>query len=168
MQNIVKSKFEQTLEVNKYKIYRICKIYAISPIEPEDLFQEVTFHIWKAFATFDGRSIMSTWIYRIALNVCIRYKNKLENTNGKIVRLESIQFEPLESIPDSIQQEKYNALYSCIQTLNEKDQSIVILVLEELPYKEIAIITGLTDNYIAVRMKRIRKILLRCITSKLR
>ena len=168
MQNTVTTKFEQILADNKYIIYRICKIHAISPIEPEDLFQEVTFHIWKAFATFDGRSSISTWIYRIAINVCMRYKNKLENTNGKMVRLESIQFEPVEPIPDFTQQEKYKALYGCIQTLNEKDQSIVILVLEELPYKEIAKITGLTDNYIAVRMKRIRKVLSRCITSKLR
>ena len=113
-------------------------------------------------------SSMSTWIYRIALNVCMRFKNKLENTNGKMVRLESIHFEPVESIPDSTQQEKYKALYGCIHRLNEKDQSIVILVLEELPYKEIAKITGLTDNYIAVRMKRIREVLSKCISSQLR
>ena len=168
MQHTVKPEFEQVLEDNKIKIYRICKIYAVSPIEPEDLFQEVTFRIWKAFSTFEGRSSMSTWIYRIALNVCMRYKNKLENINGKMVRLEAIQFEPVASIPDLTQQEKYKALYSCIHTLNEKDQSIVILALDELPYKEIAEITGLTENHIAVKMKRVRKVLSRCITSKLR
>src|SRR5690349_20734553 len=110
MQDTVKPKFEEILENNKYIIYRICKIYAISPIEPEDLFQEVTFHIWRAFATFDNRSNISTWIYKIALNVCMRYKNKLENTSRKMIRLESIQFEPAESIPDSTQQQKYKAL----------------------------------------------------------
>ncbi len=167
MLNKVKPEFEQIIEDNKYKIYRICKIYAIAPIEPEDLFQEVTIHIWKALTTFDGRSGISTWIYRIALNVCMRYKNKLENSNVRIIRLESIQFEPLESAPDSSQQEKTKALYSCIQTLNEKDQAIIILVLEGLPYKEIGRITGLTENHIAVKMKRVRKILSGCITSKL-
>lgn len=167
MQNKVKLTFEQVLEDNKVRIYRICRIYAVSPIEPEDLFQEVTFHIWQAFSTFEGRSSISTWIYRIALNVCINSKNKLENINVKMRRLEAIQFEPVVSIPDLTMQEKYKALYSCIHTLNEMDQSIVILVLDELPYKEIAEITG-TENHIAVKMKRVRNALLSCITNKLR
>lgn len=168
MQNKVKPNFEQLLEYNKDKIYRICRIYAVAPIEPEDLFQEVTLHIWKAFSSFESRSDMNTWVYRIALNVCMRYKNKLENRNEKMVRLESIQFEPASSIPDTDQQEKIKALYSCIHTLNETDQSIVILSLDELSYKEIAKITGLTENHIAVKMKRMRKVLLSCITTKLR
>ena len=168
MQNKTKPTFEQVLDDNKIKIYRICKIYAVAPIEPEDLFQEVTFSIWKAFSTFDGRASISTWVYRIALNVCMRFKSKLENTNGKMVRLESIQFEPAASVPDMTMDEEYKALYGCIHKLNEEDQSIVILVLDELPYKEIAEITGLTENHIAVKMKRVRKALLSCITTKLR
>ena len=84
------------------------------------------------------------------------------------MRLDAIQFEPKASVPNIAQQEKYKALHACIHTLNKIDQSIVILSLDELPHKEIAKITGLTENHIAVKMKRIRKVLLSCITSKLR
>jgi len=167
MQNIVKPTFEQVLEDNKVRIYRICRIYAVSPIEPEDLFQEVTFHIWQAFSTFEGRSSISTWIYRVALNVCINSKNKLANINRKMMRLDAIQFEPAASIPDITEQEKYKALHDCIHVLNKVDQSIVVLSLDDLSYKEIAKITGLTENHIAVKIKRTRKTLLSCITSKL-
>ena len=52
--------------------------------------------------------------------------------------------------------------------INTHGASIIILYLEELPYKEIAAITGLSENHIAVKMKRIRKILLDCITPKLK
>lgn len=168
MQNKVKLNFEHLLDYNKDKIYRICRVYAVAPIEPDDLFQEVTLHIWKAFSSFENKADINTWLYRIALNVCMRYKNKLETRNEKMVRLESIQFEPVSSSPDTDQQEKYKALYNCINTLNEIDQSIVILSLEELSYKEIAKITGLTDNHIAVKMKRVRKVLLSCITTKIK
>ena len=168
MQNKVKPTFERVLEDNKVRIYRICRIYAVSPIEPEDLFQEVTFHIWQAFSTFEGRSSISTWIYRIALNVCINSKNKLKNINEIMMRLGAIQFEPAASIPDIVEQEKYKALHDCIHALNKVDQSIVILSLDELSYKEIAKITGLTENHIAVKMKRTRKTLLGCISSKLK
>lgn len=168
MQNKAEPTFIQILEDNKDKIYRICRIYAVSPVEPQDLFQEVVFQVWKSFSTFKGKSSISTWIYKIALNVCYRSKMKLEKNSSKMVRLESIQFEPAESIPDKSQEEKYQALHDCISSLNESDQSIVILYLEELPYKEIAAITGLTENHIAVKMKRIRKMLFDCITNKLK
>jgi len=51
--------------------------------------------------------------------------------------------------------------------LNNENKSIIILYLEELKYKKIAEITGLTENHIAVKMKRIKKILLDCITNNI-
>ena len=159
--------FNQILEDNKNTIYRICRIYAVSPIEPQDLFQEVIIHIWKSYSTFKGKSNVNTWIYKIALNVCSRSKMKLDRSNNKLVQFESIQFLLTENIPENNKQEKNRALHDCISTLNESDKAIVILYLDELPYKEIAAITGLTENHIAVKMKRIRKQLFNCITPKI-
>lgn len=159
--------FLQILEDNKNRIYRICLIYAVSPIEPQDLFQEVVIQIWKSFLTFKEKSSISTWIYKIAINVCLRSKNQFEKSKSKTTRLESLSFLPSEAIPDKSEQIKYNALRECISLLKESDKAIVILSLEELHYKEIANITGLTENHIAVKMKRIRKKLLDCITPKL-
>lgn len=168
MKNTADLTFEQVLEDNKSSIYRICKVYAVSPIEPDDLFQEVIFHVWKAFPSFEGKSSISTWVYRISLNVCMRYKSRLEKSNGNLIRFESIQFQVPAALPDTLTQERHEALYECIRSLNELDQSIAILVLDELPYKEIARITGLTENHIAVKMKRMKKALLTCINAKLR
>ncbi len=158
--------FEDVLENNKEKIYRICKIYAVAPIEPQDLFQEVVFQIWKSLDSFKGNSGIDTWVYKIALNVGQRSKLKLENDNEKTVRLDSILFTPVDTA-DHSQEERYQALRDCIAILNESDQSLMVLYLEDLPYKEIAAITGLTDNHVAVKMKRIRKLLFECITPKL-
>lgn len=160
--------FEQIIESNKSKIYRICRIYAVNPIEPEDLFQEVVYQIWKSYTSFKGKSNISTWIYKIALNVCIRSKGKLSKKNDKTVRLDSILFTPVSTTHDKGQDIKYKALKSCISALKDIDKSIVILTLEDLSYKEISIITGLSENHIAVKMKRIRKLLLDCITTKIK
>jgi RNA polymerase sigma-70 factor (ECF subfamily) len=159
--------FIQILEDNKGKIYRICRIYAVSPVEPQDLFQEVVYQVWKSLASFKQKSSISTWVYKIALNVCYRSKLKLEKNNTKTDRLESIHFIPTDFAPDEVELEKYKALHECISTLKESDQSLMVLYLEEQPYKEIALITGLSENHIAVKMKRIRKLLLDCITPKL-
>tara|TARA_B110000438_G_C15528352_1_gene527328 strand:+ start:92 stop:595 length:504 start_codon:yes stop_codon:yes gene_type:complete len=167
MQKPITETFEQLLNNNKGKIYRICKVYAVSPLEPQDLFQEVIFAIWKSMQTFKGNSSIDTWIYRITLNVCLRSKQKSEKSFNKILQLDSIQFVPVEIPVENNQQEKYNALTSCISKLNKENKSIIILYLEELKYKEIAQITGLTENHIAVKMKRIKKNLLDCLTKKI-
>lgn len=166
MKNSNGPSFEKVIEDNKATIYRICKVYAISPIEPEDLFQEIILHIWKAFSNFRGEAKISTWVYRVALNVCMRYRRNLDKSNGKMISLDAIKFEVPADIPDVHVQEKINALYECIRSLNEIDQSIAVLILDELPYKQIADITGLTENHIAVKMKRMKKMLLSCINSK--
>jgi len=159
---------KKILDDNKHSIYRICRIYAVSPLEPQDLFQEVVFQIWKSLPSFKENSSMNTWIYKIALNVCTRRKHQLKKSNRETVRLESIEFELSESPTNINQQEKYKALYDCIYCLEESDQKVIVLYLEELAYKKIAEITNLTENHIAVKMKRMRKILLDCITLKLK
>lgn len=155
--------FEQIVQDNKASILRICKIYAISPNEPEDLFQEVIYQVWRSLDKFQGDSTVSTWVYRIALNVCLRSKMKQASDTNKI-SLSSIDF----SITDKSvaeDDEKYYLLKHCISKLNDTDQSIIILYLEELPYAEMATVLGITENHVAVKMKRIRKKLFDCMTQ---
>ncbi|MDC8004266.1 sigma-70 family RNA polymerase sigma factor [Aureisphaera galaxeae] len=168
MQNQPKQTFEEIIEANKGRIYRICRIYAVNPIEPEDLFQETVVQIWKSYDSFKGKSSISSWIYRITLNVCLRSKGRLDKKNDKTMRLDSIQFASEERMANDYEDQKYKALQSCILTLKEIDKSIVILSLEGLAYKEISEITGLSENHVAVKMKRIRKALLNCITPKIK
>lgn len=158
--------FDEILEENKERIYRLCRIYAVEPIAPQDLFQEVIYQVWKSLSEFKGNSQLSTWIYRIALNVCISSKLKLQKKREKMIRLESIQFNLVEDSVDNNQKEKLGILQSCISTLNEADKSIIVLYLEDLSYREISNITGLTENHIAVKMKRIRTKLFNCMNSK--
>ena len=159
--------FDQLLKENKYKIYRICKIYAAAPIDPQDLFQEVVFQIWKSLPNFKGKSSIDTWVYRIALNVCLRSKMKLDKSNQKTSRFDAIHFTTVTETVDPFEEEKFKYLKECIETLNESDTSIIVLYLDELSYKGIAEITGLSENHIAVKMKRIRKKLFDCITPKI-
>ncbi len=52
--------FEKILESSKHNIYRICNIYANPPIEPQDLFQEVVYQIWKSLDKFENKSSIAT------------------------------------------------------------------------------------------------------------
>lgn len=159
--------FQEILKDNKHKIYRICSVYAINPVEPQDLFQEVILQIWKSLDTFKGTASINTWVYKITLNVCLRSKMKLTKQTDKTQRLEAIRFTPIADIVDENQQEKFQFLKECMALLPHKDSSLLVLYLDDLSYREIAEVTGFSENNVAVKMKRIRTKLFNCITQKM-
>ena len=163
--------FLNALEEHRHKLLRICSVYAKDEDDVKDLFQEVLINIWKSMSSFKGDSNIGTWMYRITLNVCLRLKTKEIRKQKKLLRMNSraVNINKTE-VSDNHQDEqrrKLSQLRECIKKLNEADRAVITLYLEELPYKEIAKITGLTENNIAVKVKRIKKKLLNCITEML-
>jgi RNA polymerase sigma-70 factor (ECF subfamily) len=160
--------FLETLEQNKKTILRICRVYASNKQDQEDLFGEVVFQLWKSMTSFREDAHINTWFYRVTLHVCMRHALKLNKTDKKKLKLEGIQFEHPD--PDAQQQmekeEKTAQLYSCIALLPEPDKSVILLFLEDLSYKQIFHITGISENNVAQKINRIKKKLFGCLTQK--
>jgi len=163
MTEIDEKEFLTIIEANKDRIYRICRAYCVPPVDAQDLFQEVIVEIWQSLANFKGRSNIKTWIYRITLNVCFRSNKTQKRDNQHIVRLDSIEIAVRDS--QSSDEHQYTMLRQCISVLKELERSIIMLHLDELSYREIAAITGITENHVAVKIKRIKVKLLDCIVS---
>lgn len=151
------------IEENKSKIQRICQVYASNSVDKKDLIQEVFYQIWKSLPSFSGKAHINTWVYRIILNVCL--KSVASTKKNDFVSLESIHFEN-NIANETSSKEKYEQLYACISLLPTAEKNLVVLFLEDLPYKEIAEIIGISENYVAVKLKRIRKKLFNCLTSE--
>lgn len=166
MTDLSEGSFIEIIEINKDRIYRICRAYSLPPLEPQDLFQEVVCEIWSSLTSFKGNSDIRTWVYRITLNVCYRANQVHKRKNQQTIQLDGIQIEPSATESDDETGKKYTTLRHCISQLKDLDRSIVMLHLDELPYKEIAEITGITENHVAVKIKRIKVKLLECIVSK--
>ncbi|WP_181304003.1 RNA polymerase sigma factor [Rufibacter sp. XAAS-G3-1] len=165
MEPQVETLFLQLLQTDKERMYRICRSYAQDPIEAQDLFQETVLQVWKSWPTFRGEAQVRTWVYRITLNVCLQARHKSQKQQKRTRSLDSIQFANLpEAPPEPEKEAQLQALHACIQKLNDADRSLVLLYLEDLPYKDIAAVTGLTENHVAVKMKRIREKLFTCLS----
>ena len=41
--------------------------------EVNDLFQEILIRLWQGFDSFEGKSDIKTWLYRVSLNYCLNY-----------------------------------------------------------------------------------------------
>ncbi len=160
--------FLSALEQNRQKLYRICSIYSEDDEDSKDLFQEVLIQIWKSMPSFRGKSSMSTWMFRVALNVCLRFKSKYSKNQNRFTRLNSVTISNFKTEENNNEDsEKLKALRICIKKLNEGDKAIVALYLEGLAYKEISSIVGLSENHIAVKIKRIKSKLFNCINKVL-
>ncbi|MCM4173888.1 hypothetical protein DHD32_20675 [Arenibacter sp. TNZ] len=69
--------FLEALEQNQQKLLRIYSVYAKDAEDTKDLFQEVLIHIWQSMPNFKSNSLLSTWIFRITLNVCLRLSKEI-------------------------------------------------------------------------------------------
>jgi RNA polymerase sigma factor (sigma-70 family) len=144
-------------------LHKVCRIYARTEEEQEDLFQEMVLQLWRSYGSFRGQAKLSTWLYRIALNTAISaYRKQVRRPQNK-VGLDSLP-ELSAAIPDPDFPEKRKFLYQAIQTLTDLEKAIVLLYLEDHSYDEIAQIVGITRNHVGVKLNRIKEKLRKKIT----
>lgn len=120
----------------------------------KDMVQEVFINTWKALDGFKQQSSYKTWIYRITVNTCLLHIRKNKNQRSTEMN-DMVQHVPDE--PGDLKESQHQALYRAIGELPELDRLIIMLMLEELEYEEIAIITGISAVNLRVKIHRIRK-----------
>ncbi|MFT6810201.1 MAG: RNA polymerase sigma-70 factor (ECF subfamily) [Saprospiraceae bacterium] len=138
-------------------IAKISRAYSNVHEDYEDNFQEVCLQLWRSKDNFKEQSEWSTWVYQVALNVCMTMskREKRRKEEGAVFN-STIEHPSLDE--QAISQEiTINHLYEAIRLLSSIDRAIIILYLEEKSYKEIAGIIGITPNNLGVRIQRIKK-----------
>ena len=157
--------FIKQISENKGIIHKICNIYCNNSEEKNDMMQEITLQLWKAFPNFRSNSKFSTWMYRIAINTAITNIRRSKKNPLKEVLFES-QIEYPEKEDMAGLDEEINQLYKAIAKLKEVDRAIILLYLEEKSYNEIGEILGLSEKNISVKLVRIKTKLENILTSE--
>ena len=153
--------FVQLFERSRPSIRRLCHAYLNSAAEVDDLFQEIMTNVWNSLPSFRGEAKISTWLYRIAVNTALIHRRKRRPSEelGDFADQRTSAHQNLE------RRERLDALHSAIAQLGDQDRLIVSLLLEGLSYKEIADITGITVNYVGVKIVRIKQALEQLMTE---
>ena len=154
--------FLQTINEHQRILHKVCRMYTSNQDDHNDLFQEMILQLWKAFPLFRNEAKITTFMYRIALNTAI---SGIRKKKIKTTELESISFQIKETIEENFSDE-LKLLYASIEQLSDVEKSIVLLFLEDKPYDEIAEITGISANYVAVKMNRIKEKLRKLLNVK--
>ncbi len=152
----MEKEFLQIIQKNQGIIHKVCNIYCDTDDDRNDLFQEIVVQLWKSYPSFRNESKISTWMYRVALNTAITtFKKSKRRPDQSSLTYENFQIE--DEKYDSETEENIKILHKAIQQLTGIEKSIILLFLENKKYEEIAEITGITQNYVRVKMNRIKK-----------
>ncbi len=142
-------------------IIKITNVYTYSTQDRKDLMSDIVFELWKSYPKFKGDAKVSTWLYRVALNVALKTKRKRDNNKLLFVE-ELITFD--NAFVDTMNDRStINLLYECIERLNSINKAIILLYLDDRSNKEMAEITGFSQTNVSTRLSRIRKELKICM-----
>ena len=150
----VEKEFENHIRDHESLLFKICRMYAFSKADREDLFQEIVIQLWRSYPRFKREAKFSTWLYRVAINTAI---SGLRKKKDFITLYEPAEL-PVQAIEDSHHEEEdqLDQLYIAISQLNPIEKAIVMLYLEERTYDEMEDILGINQGNLRVKMNRIK------------
>lgn len=153
MEQPQRQSFEPIYREHRRMVAQMCLGFAQGELGlAEDLTQEVFINVWKGLPYFKGQASLRTWIYRITVNTCLRQVRKQP---GDTVPLEEAS-EELPALPPT-EVVSHQPLYQAIGRLPETDRLIIMMVLEDQPYEEIAAVMGLSPGALRVRIHRVKQ-----------
>jgi len=147
--------FVKQLKQNQNIIHKICRLYTNGEDAHNDLFQEITIQLWKAFPKFRGDSKFSTWAYRVALNTAITLYRKSTRSVSTVSYEGQYHFISPEEY-NHAEEEQIKLMYQALQKLNDIEKALVFLYLEDKNYTEIAETLGISEVNARVKMNRIK------------
>ncbi len=157
MDEAAQTQFQTLLAQHWGIVLKVAYSYGRTPEDRDDLAQEIALQLWRSFPRYDANRKFSTWMYRVALNVAIsawRRHGKQEPILVSIDGDEAIQLvAPMLSEPD----ERITMLNRLIAELDPFNRALMLLYLEERPYREIAEVLGISESNVATKINRLKQ-----------
>lgn len=147
--------FSKRVQESQGIIHKVSRMYCDNEEHRKDLFQEILIQLWKSYPSFRGDSKFSTWMYRVAINVAIQDFRKAKKKRQLFFQTNQFQ-DTSEEKRSEFQDEKLKLMHTAIANLNKVEKAIIMLHLDEKSNEEIAEIVGITQNYVRVKMNRIK------------
>ena len=139
---------------------RVARSYGDTEEDCQELIQEILLQVWLSIPRFERKAKPSTWIYRVALNTALAWQRRDQRQRRR-------RFRPLVWAMDvatneteqAHEWERIERLHTAIRRLPKADAALVLLYLDDLSYREIAEILGISEVNAGVKLNRVRKAL---------
>ncbi len=148
-------KFHQVIEQHKGILFKVARTYCRNDDDRQDLLQEMMIQIWKSLHRYNNNFAITTWLYRVSLNVAISFYRKNAHRQKSSIQLIDEHL-PIQDEINSEKQEYLNLLEKFISELNDLDKAIMLLYLEEKSHAEISEIMGVSVTNVGTKLGRIK------------
>ena len=162
--------FDSLVERYQARAYRLAWSILRDAEEARDVSQEAFIRLFQSAGSFGGRSLFSTWFYRLLVNLCLDQRRKTrwwrqifagadgargpdtEWAETSLDRQPAPAIDPIESLD---RQRAAERLWTAVGTLSPQQRAVVVLqAQEELSTKEIATILKCSEPTVRVHLHR--------------
>jgi RNA polymerase sigma factor (sigma-70 family) len=148
--------FDDILTQHKGIFLKVSKTYCKDEDERKDLLQEMMLQVWLSLPRYNPQLKLSTWLYRVVLNVAISHYRKATH-RAKVEPLATAETLHIAQAPASESDHNLVLLEQFINQLNEFDKALVLLHLEEKSHAEISDILGISTSNVSTKILRIKE-----------
>jgi RNA polymerase sigma-70 factor (ECF subfamily) len=136
--------FDVVVERHRRTVYQVCYRFVGNHEDASDLSQEAFVRAWRGLKTFKGQSALSTWLYRIAVNVCLNRVSAKTPPTDPIESTDHFEDTRIEGAQSALlREERAAAVRKAIAALPRKQRATLILrTYHELSHQQIADILG--------------------------
>jgi RNA polymerase sigma-70 factor (ECF subfamily) len=164
-----KSVFMTWLGEHGSSVVKVARAYALTSVECQDLAQEILLQAWRSLPNFEGKASPATWFYRVALQTAMNWHRKDRPRRSRqqpLVELQVLASDKADSAEQAQQRETVEQLYQAIHQLPKTDAALVLLYLDELSYREMAEVLGISESNVGVKLNRAKKALSALMNGK--
>jgi RNA polymerase sigma-70 factor (ECF subfamily) len=157
-----KSLFMNWLSEHGSAVMKVARAYTLTGEECQDLAQEILLRAWQSLPSFEQKASAATWFYRVALHTAMNWhrKDKPRRTRQQpLLEMQAVVTNGPDSAEQVQQRETVEQLYHAIHQLPKTDAALVLLYLDELSYREIAEVLGISENNVGVKLNRAKSAL---------
>jgi RNA polymerase sigma-70 factor, ECF subfamily len=150
-------------------VMKVARAYTLSSDECQDLAQEILLQAWQSLPKFEGKASPSTWFYRVALHTAMNWHRKDKPRRSRqqpLLEVQTLAPQGIDSAEQAQQRETVEQLYQAIHQLPKTDAALVLLYLDELSYREMAEVLGISESNVGVKLNRAKKALSELMKEK--
>lgn len=155
-----KKLFMDWLGEHSLSVMKVARAYTLTSEECHDLAQEILLQAWRSLPKFEGKASAATWFYRVALHTAMNWQRKDKHRRSKqqpFVELQALTTDATDSAEQAQQRDTVEQLYKAIHQLPKPDAALVLLYLDELSYREMAEVLGISESNVGVKLNRAKK-----------
>ena len=150
-------------------VMKVARAYTLTPEECQDLAQEILLQAWRSLPNFEHRANAATWFYRVALQTAMNWQRKdmpRRKRQQPLLDVQVVAAEMSNSAEHAQHREIVDQLYKAIHQLPKGDAALVLLYLDELSYREMADVLGISESNVGVKLNRAKKALSELMKGK--